>query len=272
MTHRFHYMSDLHIEFGMSKPMLFEGENLILAGDITVLRCLNPNMNDAGNRKTRDRTLKFFEIMQENFKNVFYLTGNHESYNFNIQLEADYIAKYLPGVIHVNNSVHEIDKDTVLMGGTLWTDMDKGNGITMRTIARGMNDFKIIFKGVDDNRNTVIWTPQDARERHTETMKFLTEQLEIHKDKKVVVATHHAPLMKGINPEHVRDTIINHGYFTDLEKFINNHPQIKTWVFGHTHIQEKFRIGETDVVSNARGYEGYEVSADHFNPNTWFEV
>ena len=267
MTHKFHYMSDLHIEFGMTKPMLFEGENLILAGDITVLRCLNPVMNDANNRKTRDRTLKFFEFALQNFKKVFYLTGNHESYNFNIDLEANYIAKYLPGVIHVNDSVHEIDKDTVLMGGTLWTDMNKGDPIVMNALRYGMNDFRIIYTGETD-----IWTPELAMNRHIATMKFLTEQLEVHKDKKVIVATHHAPTKKGINPHHVRDTTINHGYFTDLEQFIVDHPQIHTWVFGHTHIQHQFRIGDTNVISNAKGYEGYEASADSFIADTWFNV
>lgn len=272
MTNKFHYMSDLHLEFGMSKPMLFEGDNLILAGDITVLRCLNPLMNDAGNRKTRDRTLLFFQHALQNFKRVFYVTGNHESYNFNIQLEAEYIKKYLPGVIHVNNSVHEIDENTVLMGGTLWTDMDNSNPLSMRAIARGMNDFKIIYNGIDDNLNPVIWHPRDAVEKFNTTLAFLRDQLDVHRNKKVVVVTHHSPTQKGINPDHVRDIIINHGYYTDLEKFIADHPQIHTWVFGHTHIQNKFLIGETNVVSNARGYEGYEATAIWFNPDTWFEV
>jgi len=107
------------------------GDNLILAGDITVLRCLNPSLTDNNNKKTRDRTLKFFEFVQENFKKVYYLTGNHESYGFRIDLEKEYIEKYLPGIIHVNNSVHEIDENTVLMGGTLWTNMNNRNAHTL---------------------------------------------------------------------------------------------------------------------------------------------
>ena len=269
---RFHYMSDLHIEFAMPKAMLFTGENLILAGDITCLRCLNPVMNDAGNRKMRDRTLKFFEIAQENFKRVFYLTGNHESYNFNIGLEDTYIKKYLPGVIHLKNTTYELDDKTVIFGGTLWTDMDKRNPITMGAIMRGMNDFRLIYTGVGDDHTPKIFRPEDAADRFDVTMAALKEALEKHKDKNVIVATHHAPIRKGINSNHVSDTMMNHGYHTDLEQFIMDHPQIKYWVFGHTHIQDKFTIGETQVVSNARGYEGYESCADQFVANTYFDL
>lgn len=252
----------------MGKPMLIQGENLILAGDITVLRCLNPYMTDSGNKKTRDRTELFFKNMLENFKRVFYLTGNHESYNFNIQLEREYIAKYLPDVIHLDDSVYEFDDgETVLLGGTLWTDMDGGNENTMRAVEYGMNDFRIIYHGQDD-----VWTARLAREKHLKTMEFLRENLEKYKDKKVVVATHHAPTPRLINIEHTKSGAINHGYYTDLEEFIREHPQIKYWIAGHTHRQDQFPIGETMVVSNAKGYEGYERSAETFNPDTYFDL
>lgn len=267
---KFHYVSDLHLEFEMPRPTFFSftGDNLILAGDITVLRSLNPYMTDAGNRKIRDRTLKFFEFVQENFKKVFYLTGNHESYNFRIDLEKEYIEKFLPGVIHVDDSVHEIDENTVLMGGTLWTDMNKGDPSTIQNVGRGMNDFRIIYKGEDD-----IWTPEDAIVYHNRTMKFLTENLEKYKDKNVIVATHHSPTGKGVNPIHSGNSI-DHGYYTNLEQFIIDRPQIKYWVFGHTHIRTELDIGSTKVVSNARGYEGYEHSAFVFgsDPERFFEV
>lgn len=264
---RFYYMSDLHLEFGMGKPMMIEGENLILAGDITVLRCLNPFMTDAGNTKIRDRTHVFFDQMLKNFKNVFYLTGNHESYNFNIDLEAEYIAKYLPGVIHVNNSSHIVDDETVLMGGTLWTDMNKGNSTTMWYVEQGMNDFRIIYKG--ENKT---WTAEDARQKHLQTMEFLTNELKLYKDKKVIVATHHVPSARLVNPNHVRSIELNHGYYTNLEDFILDHPQISHWIAGHTHVQGFFDIGGTKLVSNAKGYEGYEECARTFNPNTHFSI
>lgn len=266
MTNRFYYCSDLHIEFASPKAPLLEGENIILAGDISVLRCLNPVMNDAGNRKCRDRTLKFFEIIQENFKNVYYLTGNHESYNFNIDLESEYISKYLPGVIHLNDSEVQIDEKTVLLGGSLWTDFNNENPLTMEVVRRGMNDFKLIYTGENDS-----FKPEHALEKHRKTMIFLKDAVERNKNKKIVIATHHAPSFKGINRSHGGNNL-DYGYATDLSEFILDNPQIKAWVFGHTHIQTWFNVGDTVCYSNARGYEGYEKSADYFSFDKWFEV
>lgn len=266
-THKFHYMSDIHLEFGMPKFMPIEGENIILAGDITCLRALNPRMTDAQNRKLRDRTLLFFDTMRENFKRVFYVTGNHESYGCNINQEADYIKEYLPGIIHLNDSSYVLDNETVVVGNTLWTDMNRGNPIDMLEIKHGLNDFRLITK----DSFLTKFEPEDAYELYKKTMSYFENTVQRYVNKKIVIVTHHAPTYKGINPIHVNGKL-NAAYATDLEQFIIDHSQIKAWVFGHTHIQKRMMIGKTQVVSNARGYEGYEHSAETFNPDTWFEV
>jgi hypothetical protein len=43
-----------------------------------------------------------------------------------------------------------------------------------------------------------------------------------------------------------------------------DHPQIKLWTHGHTHHKFDYMIGETRIVCNPRGYEGYEDSAIDF--------
>jgi predicted phosphodiesterase len=263
-------MSDLHIEFAMPKSMLFEGENLILAGDITCLRALNPVMNNAGNRKLRDRTLTFFNIVLQNFKKVFYVTGNHESYNFDIALEAEYIAKYLPGVIHLNDSSYQIDEETIILGGSLWTDMNRNNPIDHSAVGNGMNDFKLIYNSAKEP--FAMFSTHDAYEKHQKTIAFLESELEKHKDKKCIVVTHHAPSRQGLNPDHSGYNTIDAGYYSALDEFIMSRPQIKTWVHGHTHIQKQYKIGETLVISNARGYEGYEHTAKTFNPDVFVIV
>jgi UDP-2,3-diacylglucosamine pyrophosphatase LpxH len=268
---KFYYCSDLHLEFGLPRLEDITGENIILAGDILTLVSLNPIMNDAGNRKKRDRFETFFRIIQENFKRVFYITGNHEFYNFDIASEQDYISKYLPDVIPLNNSSCEFDDGTVLMGGTLWTDMNKNNPMTHEQVGKGMNDFRLIYN--TENDPFAIFTTQDAYWKHWKTMAFLSTELEKYRNRKVVVATHHAPSRLGVNPEHSgRGGGIDHGYYSDLDEFILNRPEIKYWIHGHTHIQAEYDIGSTKVVSNARGYEGYESSADKFTMNKWVEV
>lgn len=264
---RFHYMSDLHIEFAMPKAsdLLVSGENLILAGDITLLACLDPTKTDAQSRKLRDRTLKFFEIMQENFKRVFYLTGNHESYHGDINDQTRLVKDHLPGVIHLNDSSYEFEDGTVIMGGTLWTDMNRGNPMTMMMIESGMNDFRYIDNGDQP------FIALDATVRHAATKSFLKNELERYRDRNVVVATHHSPSYRGNGAEHTSSSLTD-GYCSEMEDFIIAHPQIKYWVFGHTHVQMSFKVGETTLVSNARGYEGYEMSATKFKSDRYFEV
>ncbi len=264
MSHRFYYMSDIHLEFA-TLDLNVSGENLILAGDITTLRCLNPVMTDAGNRSTRKSTMRFFGQALRNFDRVFYLTGNHESYNFDINLEKDYIADYLPGVIHLDNSSYDIDDNTVIIGGTLWTDMNNNNPLAKVHVGNGMNDFRLIHNG------DKIWTPDDAYNKHVSTRNFLSGALRDNHSKNVVVATHHSPSYRGVNPHHGGNTL-DAGYCSHMDDFIMSHPQIVAWVFGHTHRQTLFDIGSTKVYSNARGYKGYEASADSFTADKWFEV
>jgi hypothetical protein len=76
--------------------------------------------------------------------------------------------------------------------------------------------------------------------------------------------------MKGIDSEHVNSGL-NYAYFSDLDEFILDHPQIHTWIYGHTHRQAMDKIGNTTLRTNARGYN-FERCARDFNPDTSFEI
>lgn len=265
---RFHYMSDLHLEFAALTSLDFKGENLILAGDITLLNCLDPSKTDADNRSLRKQTLAFFEYVSASFDKVFYLTGNHESYRSDISREREIIQKYLghfPNLYHLDDSRFDIDESTVLLGGTLWTDMNRGNPSDMMIIRGGLNDYRLIKNGKN------IFTPEDSLAKHAATMDFFSKQLAELADKKVVIATHHSPSVLGLSHRH-HGSNLNAGYYSNLENFILDNPQIKCWVFGHTHLRLDTEIGDCRLLSNARGYHNYEPMAKTFNPDTWFEL
>lgn len=262
---KIHYMSDLHLEFAGFDASKLHGENLILAGDITLLSCLDPKRTDARNRKLRAKTLDFFNTVCANFDRVFYLTGNHESYHFDISLEKDTIREYLPNVIHLDNTRYDLDENTVLLGGTLWTNMNNGNPLDMLAIQKGMNDFTYI------KNQKLPFTPEDARLKHAETLYFLANELANLDDKKVIIATHHSPSSIGLSGKHHGNNL-NSGYYSDLENFIFMHPQIKAWIFGHTHIRLDFMLGDCRLLSNARGYYGHEATSKTFDPDTWSEL
>jgi hypothetical protein len=80
------------------------------------------------------------------FPHVVYIMGNHEHYH------GDYAesAKILREFCAEWSNVHFLDKelvkidDVTFIGGTLWTDMNGEDELTMRHIAGMMNDFRIV--------------------------------------------------------------------------------------------------------------------------------
>ena len=263
-------LSDLHLEFGPLDAKLPTGEVVILGGDITLLGALDPESpyyHDG--RGVRERTMAFVEQCKTNFERVFYLIGNHESYNYSLTLAPGIIRRKLPMVTLLDDTAVDLGSGVILAGGTLWTDMNEGKAAW--AVGRGMNDFRCISIE-DKSGDNRIFTPQDAMERFARTKRFLARTAKKHPDETIVVATHHAPDKRGINKEHVDDRYgINHGYFTDMTAFIAEHPNIKWWSHGHTHIQTAYKIGQCQVISNARGYINREHSADTFSPDCWFD-
>jgi hypothetical protein len=76
----------------------------------------------------------------------------------------------------------------------------------------------------------------------------------------------------SIDPTYKDDHHMNGAYYSDLSELILDNPQIKTWVHGHMHNQSDYMIGDTRVVTNPRGYMGYETIANTFDPGFSFEV
>ena len=66
---------------------------------------------------------------------------------------------------------------------------------------------------------------------------------------------------------------MNGGYHSDLSKFILDNPQILLWTHGHTHEVLDYKLGETRIVCNPRGYEGDTYSENTgWDPNLILEI
>ena len=252
-----------------------KGDVLILAGDITLLGLFDPNSQYFDRPKLLDRTRALLDECKANFSRVFYLIGNHEFYDSNISLAAKIIRKKLPGVTFLNDKAVDLGDNVTLVGGTLWTDMNAGEDCDR--IRYAMNDFIVVH--LDDENGTHSeghigtrrFQPEDAMKRFEKTKRLIARTAKKDQSRIIVIATHHAPSMQGINPIHVHKSHINHGYFTDLEAFIGGHPNIRYWVHGHTHLQKTYEVAQCRVMSNARGYIDQEASAQTFDPDCWFD-
>ena len=286
---RIKLVSDLHLEF--SDCYINNDENadvLILGGDICIAQDLHdhPELNSTADQaviangtglsrrqQAAQRYRDFFKRCSFQFPHVIYIMGNHEFYNGKFYAGVDYmreeLAKY-PNVHMLEQDTYIIQdrnhetgevSDVVFVGGTLWTNMNKRDPLTMHAIEGMMNDFRIIR---NDKRNYAPMSALDVAVRHDRTLAYIKLVLEEHKDTKCVVVGHHTPSFQSMHPMYANDTLMNGGYHSDLSEFILDHPQIKLWTHGHTHNPFDYVIGTTRIVCNPRGYIGYEQEADNF--------
>jgi len=271
--------SDLHLEFGtISLENTENADVLILSGDICVAKDLmNKDNNDILDRFGRSEAWHtFFQECSDRFPHVLYVMGNHEHYH------GDFLNTIgdLRSRLNYLRNLHILDKeqiairDTIFIGGTLWTDMNNQDPITLLHMKGMMNDFRCVKNG---NRVTIFkdedgkfhkresrFTPEDTVEDHKEMLAYIRMMVEGKWDQKFVVVGHHAPSKMSTHPRYQKEEIMNGGYSSDLSEFIMDHPQIKLWTHGHTHEEFDYMIGSTRIVCNPRGYDGHENRADEF--------
>jgi predicted phosphodiesterase len=273
--------SDVHLEFGqLELENTQNAEVLVLSGDICTAVDLRVTDSILSSAKT-DRYLDFFTACSRNFPHVVYLMGNHEHYHGDFATSAGYLRDAMK---QCGDNIHFLDKevwehnDHVFIGGTLWTDMNGEDEMTMNHVERRMNDFQICknsnrvvnYRSFEEDKakfheRPATLSPQDAVEDHKAMLKFIEDTYaEIPPWKTVVVCTHHAPSKSSEHPRYKKDQLMNGAYNSQLDKFIMDRPGIKLWTHGHTHEDFDYMIKGCRVVCNPRGYINYEDRADRF--------
>lgn len=292
--------SDVHLEFETIKlKNTGDADALVLSGDI----CTVKDLNNWDFHPKGKEMLEFFETVSKEFPHVIYIMGNHEHYHFDFADTYNTIKR----ILQPFTNIHVLEKETLTLdditfvGGTLWTDMNKGDDLTMMHIGRSMNDFAIIHNSnhmisykspiyqMDEQDEPIFdekgqWkilkyefkqrpsklTVESVVEEHNKMLQYIDV---VTKDstKKFVVCGHHAPSKLSTKPKYQKDVLMNGGYSSDLSQFMLDRPQIKVWTHGHTHDTFDYMIGSTRVVCNPRGYKNYEKRADEFDL-MFFEV
>jgi Icc-related predicted phosphoesterase len=275
--------SDIHLEFGdINLQNTDNADVLILSGDICVASDLGkPDPHNFMEGARSNRIADFFKRCSFQFPHVVYIMGNHEHYHGDFAESSTKIKSMLAS--NMLSNVYLLDKETkviddvTFIGGTLWTDMNKEDSLTLRHIAQMMNDFRTVensnrqatYRTFDENDNVKFKTrparfsPEDAVEDHKKMLEYIRIMIEGKNDKFVVVG-HHAPSKQSTHPRYKDEEVMNGGYSSELSEFILDHPQIKLWTHGHTHEDFDYMIGSTRIVCNPRGYINYEARADNF--------
>lgn len=265
--------SDLHLEFGDLD--LTNDENadvLVLAGDIFIASELT-SWNDAGSAlipatamiaARGERYYNFIKRCCERFPEVVMVSGNHEHYHGDFYTTHDTINKTFA---HIEN-FNYLDKESLMIkgivfyGGTLWTDMNNEDPITMSRVRNAMNDYIQIRNSNPKAGGKFL--PEDTIEEHYDFRRKLDSLLENYNTHPVVVVGHHAPSKASTHPRYKTEDVLNGAYSTNLDEFILDRRQIKLWTHGHTHESFDYMIGTTRIVCNPRGYIDFEDRADSF--------
>jgi Icc-related predicted phosphoesterase len=274
---RVNVISDLHLEFG--DLVLPGGDVLILSGDVVEAKHLKqadytPEIIALSERTgmKHHRYMRFFNEECAKYREVIYVMGNHEHYGFKFDDTYDHLVSNLPSNVHLlEKQTYEID-GVVFIGGTMWTDLNKGDPITSYTLSSGMNDYRVITKHYKDRNVYYKLTPDVTRTEHMRTKQFISDAVTAAGDKKVVVVTHHSPSRQSTTERYKDEYHMNGGYSSDMDGFILDHPQVRVWTHGHTHDTFDYMIGQTRIMCNPRGYAGYEQRARDFDPTIGFDI
>jgi predicted MPP superfamily phosphohydrolase len=270
------YASDLHIEIngwnkdsGMSKS--FEpGDVLILAGDTVPASYILDYRTDKEARKIKAACIRFANQVFKQYRKVIMIMGNHEHYHYRYEETYDTLKEWWskwPQVEVVENEVVTVD-DVRFLCTTLWTDMNGMNPVDIQTCGAGMNDYHCIKSGLDFRPIR----PEYTIRRFQKAMEFLESQLSVEYPGTTVLVTHHSPTNYGSAPQYRAGRGLNSAYYTSLEGWILDRPQIAAWVHGHTHFTHTMQVGSAWIFANQMGYylEGYRYY--DFAGDKWFEI
>jgi len=270
---RCHYLSDLHLESQSFRGALPQGDVLIIAGDLCHASALDPARTDPYRTKQRDRVMRFVDAARSAFDQVILVLGNHEPYDGVFEDTVPLLRHHLPGITILDNDAVEIN-GTRFVGATLWTDLNRRNETAMETIRRRMGEYFFVkTRRTDENGRKVLekLRPADTLAAHDRALAELRRQALMSDGKPMVIVTHHAPSLQGLNPQH-KGNGLDGAFASDLEAFIESLGNTPYWIHGHTHIRRRYRIGNTTMLTNCRGFEGKDLCARKFSADVFFEL
>ena len=240
-------ISDLHLEFDREDEEFDPGTGdiLVLAGDICVASHYDWRYHD------------FFVKCVQGYNRVFYILGNHEFYDGDFNETIEILRKRLPFGITIMNNRSEFVDGCHFIGATLWTNMDNFNGVTIENARQCMSDYHVIKN----------FTPEKSMEEHSFSREWFERAIPTLRGP-VFMMTHHLPSAKSIKGRYKE---LQGAYKSDMESFIEKHPNILFWAHGHCHHNSDYMVHQCRVVCNPRGYNHSELNRE-FNPSFELDI
>lgn len=247
---RLQVMSDLHLDQWTTEDhkrfveeTQTDADALVLAGDIVSLK-------PQSWRKSVDRLTEF----GVRYKYVIYVPGNHEYWGTRIDdvlADSRKLEQEVPGLVFLD----PCDFREVL-GKRFY-------GATMFQPAPVTENERLAWYEFADRRMI-----KDFRYEAPHHFRDFKDTLEAYLNPGDIVVTHHAPSNGSLDPLWAGNRF-NRWFITpEMEPLIlKRKPAL--WIHGHVHTPFDYRLGETRVICNPRGYPGEGVK---FNPKLIVEV
>ncbi|KAF3912288.1 hypothetical protein AA313_de0203780 [Arthrobotrys entomopaga] len=230
-----------HLEYTIPRQCPY----LILAGDI-------------GTLNQPENYLCFLRRHCEIFDRVFLVLGNHEFYGTSRRDGFSNIESFFADdpiiaekLVLLNRNRYDFpDSKLTILGCTLQSEIRPEQ---RDEIASKLNDFRQI-KG---------WRVDDHNAEHSIDIAWLRDQIEeiaeTEPDRRILVATHHAPSFRKTSAPQHEDSSLSSAFCTGILeggawRGWKGKEMVKVWVFGHTHWCCDFNLSGVRVVSNQRGY------------------
>jgi predicted MPP superfamily phosphohydrolase len=240
---RFHVLSDIHLEFYDEYPGIAaflpshppghaRFDALLLCGDL----------GDPGSAAYARFLADCVAALGSPL--VFVILGNHEAYGRSL---ADALALARRACAAAGARLLECESadlpgtDLRVAGTTLWSDIAPRHAPEIRACVR---DFSAIEGwGVADHI--------DAFRRCSAWLRAEIAMAEAE-GRRLVVMTHHAPLLSLGDPKHARSSIQS-AFASDLRALVG---KVALWAYGHDHFSAWEVVGGAIVISNQAGYPG----------------
>lgn len=254
-------MSDLHVD-GKDRdfdlPASPDVDLLVIAGDIC------DGFTHGFNWLDRQRQLGIKTP-------ILWVPGNHDFYacvDPDVALDAVTRDCRALGVTVLGRGESVVGRGVRFIGATLWTDFaavssDPIDIATAQVLARhAMPDYKNIDIGMKrlHPRDTLAWHRMH-RSAIEQTMKWEPFS------GPTVVVTHHAPHRLSLDDPNFPDPS-DGSFASDLGDVMDRY-RPALWVHGHLHRRRDYRVGDTRVVCNPRGYDRERSG---FDPRFLIEV
>jgi predicted phosphodiesterase len=229
-------LSDVHLSVNAIPFPQVEADIVVLAGDIA-------------------RPAAAIEWARSCPAPIVYVAGNHEFYGSDLVSTYEHLNRLTYGTrIHVLERSEYVHEGVRFLGCTLWSDYrlfdkpeDRAQGIEMATkLIRDFSHIKVSPDFPD------LFTPAISQLVFLQTVAWLEECFSRDSHLPTVVVSHFAPTRSSISPAFANSPI-NSSFVSDLEARIKVW-QPALWLHGHTHGSFDYRVGNTRVICNARGY------------------